>query len=159
MIRYSNFAYALGFAAATLALVQEAPAMPLDAPPDAAATPAAQATPAFRFVYRATPSPGVTPLPLPGAPGIIEIDLSDSTIKTPGDIAVRVVTTPEVRSVTAETFGRTLEIPQVSRGIFGAAYSLPSVPAFFRDRTYDVDVVATVSDGRTATVTLPMTLK
>jgi hypothetical protein len=116
-------------------------------------------TPQYRFVYRATPSPNTTPFPGPHAPEIDEIDLSDSTLVPPANIYGRILTNPEVVSVSAQTMGAVLNIPQQSPGVFGLSASIPSVPSFLRNRSFDVTFTATVSDGRTASVTLPLTIK
>jgi hypothetical protein len=123
------------------------------------ASPSATPTPTYRFIYRATPAPNTTPFPGPGAPEIDEIDLSDSTLVPPANIYGRVLTNPEVVRVTAETMGTELNIPQQSPGVFGLAASIPSVPNFLRNRSFDVTFTATVSDGRVASVTLPLTIK
>jgi hypothetical protein len=122
-------------------------------------SPTATPTPIYRFIYRATPAPNTTPFPGPGAPEIDEIDLSDSTLVPPADIYGRILTNPEVVKVTAETMGTELNIPQQSPGVFGLAASIPNVPNFLRNRSFDVTFTATVSDGRVASVTLPLTIK
>jgi hypothetical protein len=144
-------------------------AAPEPSPSTAAETPIATAspstsplpspTPVYRFIYRATPAPNTTPFPGPGAPEIDEIDLSDSTLVPPANIYGRILTNPEVVRVTAETMGTELNIPQQSPGIFGLAASIPNVPNFLRNRSFDVTFTATVSDGRVASVTLPLTIK
>ncbi len=123
--------------------------------------PATAATPAYRFVYKPTPAPAgvTTPFPLPGAPQIVEIDLSDSTLVTPGSLRVRVLTSESVATVAAETFGNAVAIPKKESGLFSFDGYVGDVPAFVKNRTYDVTFTATGSDGRTATVTLPLTLK
>jgi hypothetical protein len=146
-------ATALGVVAAAAVLAQAAPS------PAPSATPLPTATPAYRFVYRPTPSPETTPFPLPGTPQIEEIDLNDSALVPPAPLHVRVLTTPEVVSVNAETFGRSIAIPQHDRGVFTFDGYIPDVPGFLRNRTYDVSFIAAGLDGRTATVTLPLTLK
>ncbi len=143
--------------------------VPAQTPPPAAETPIATAspmtspsaspTPTYRFIYRATPAPDTTPFPGPGAPEIDEIDLSDSTLVPPANIYGRILTNPEVVRVTAETMGTELNIPQQGPGVFGLAASIPNVPNFLRNRSFDVTFTATVSDGRVASVTLPLTIK
>ncbi len=144
----------LAFVAAAAVLAQVGPPSP--SPPPA---PVPSPTPAYRFVYRPTPSPVSTPYPLPNAPQIEEIDLNDSALVPPTPLHVRVLTSPMVVSVSAETFGRAIAIPQHDRGIFTFDGYIPDVPDFLRNRTYDVQFTAAVLDGRTATVTLPLTLK
>lgn len=143
-----------------------APSTPATQTPGAAppaASPAATAipapTPAYNFVYRATPSPATAAVPAPNGPQINEIDLSDVTIVTPGAIHVRVLTSTAVTSVVAQTFGRSIAIPQRASGLFALDANISAVPAFLRGRSYAIDFVASVADGRTANVTLPLVLK
>ncbi len=110
-------------------------------------------------MYVPTPSPSITPFAGPRAPKILEIDLNDRTLVTPGDLHVRVLTSIDVSSVTAKTWGYELAIPRVADGTFAAQYQMPSAPAFLRGRWFDVDFVAAVPDGRTSTVTLQLGLK
>jgi hypothetical protein len=124
-----------------------------------APTTAPSATPAYRFIYRATPSPDTTPFPGPNAPEINEIDLSDSTLVPPANIYGRILTSISVVRVTAQTMGADLNIPQISPGVFGLSASVPDVPSYLRNRSFDVTFVATVADGRVASVTIPLTIK
>jgi len=126
------------------------------APPPA---PSPSATSAFHFVYKTQPSPDVTPFPGPNPPQIAEIDLSDTTLVTPGTIRVRVLTSDAVAKVVAETFGNTFAIPKKEAGLFTFEGYVGEVPAFVKNRTYDVTFTASTSDGRNTVVTLPLTLK
>lgn len=117
------------------------------------------ATPAYGFVYKATPSPDVTPFPGPNPPAISEIDLSAATLVTPGTIRVRVLTSDAVVSVAAETFGSTIAIARAAPGIFTLEGYVPAVPNAFKNRQYDVTFTASSADGRTARVVLPLLLK
>jgi hypothetical protein len=132
---------------------------PGSATPAPSATPVPTATPTYRFIYIATPSPSTTPFPGPNAPQILEIDLNDQTLVTPGELRVRVVTSLDVSTVTARTIGREIGLPKAQPGIFGGTYQIPQVPAFLSGRTFDVDFIAAVPDGRTSIVTLPLGLK
>ncbi|GAC1441824.1 MAG: hypothetical protein NVS3B17_15710 [Vulcanimicrobiaceae bacterium] len=127
----------------------------------ASSAPGPQATNAFLFTYRPTPSPATqtTPFPGPNAPQIAEIDLSDATLVTPGTIRVRVLTSDGVANVVAETFGNTFAIPKKEAGIFTFEGYVGTVPAYVKNRTYDVTFTASNADGRIATVTLPLTLR
>lgn len=129
------------------------------APPSRPAFPQPLPTPAYNFIYRATPAPSGTRIAAPNPPQINEIDVSDATIITPGVIRVRVLTSDAVSSVTADTFGRTVPIPQERAGLFALATTLPEVPFFLKNRTYNIEFVAAVPDGRTARVTLPLILR
>lgn len=127
------------------------PSGPLTPPP----SPAASATPhPYKFVY--TPSPSATIAT--DAPGILEIDLSDQTIHAPGPIDIRVLTTPPVATVTMRALGHDIALPKTADGLFSVDGQIPSVPFFLRGRTYNVDFVAAVPDGRTSSVTIPVTI-
>ncbi len=127
-------------------------------PPGSAASPGA-ALPGYNYVYRPASAPSATPPAGPNPPQIAEIDVSDATIVTPGAIRVRVLTSTAVTSVIANTFGRTIAIPQQQPGIFALATSIPDVPFFLKNRTYNIEFVAAVPDGRAARVTVPLTLR
>lgn len=133
----------------------------LVAPPTPVPPPvtAPTATPAFGFVYKQRPSVETTPFPGPNPPQIAEIDLSDATLVTPGTIRVRVLTSDPVVAVVAETFGNTIAIPEQKPGLFAFEGYVGVVPAYVKNRTYDVTFTASTRDGRTATVTLPLTLR
>lgn len=140
-----------------------ASAQPASASPPASAAPSASPAPnetrLYRFRYVPTPSPQTTPFPGPRAPLIYEIDLNDQTLVTPGVLRVRVLTSIDVSSVVAKAMGYELAIPRARNGIFSAEYSVPQVPASLSGRTFDVDFVAAVADGRTSTITLLLGLK
>ncbi|MGH7729576.1 MAG: hypothetical protein ACREM2_12420 [Vulcanimicrobiaceae bacterium] len=128
------------------------------APPPVVPTPSA--TPAlYGFVFRPTPSPGATPFPGPQEPEIDEIDLNAATIQTPGALHVRVLTSVWVSHVSAQTLGRAIAIPQRGPGIFALDAFIGVIPHYLLDHTFEVVFVASVPDGRTATVTLPLTLR
>jgi hypothetical protein len=161
---------AFGLSHAPRRLAHQQPAGESTSPPapnvEASARPSAQpsaktATPAplYRFIYVPTPSSIVTPFPGPRAPKILEIDLNDQTLVTPGDLRVRVLTSPDVSTVIARTWGYELAIPRVEQGTFAAQYTVPQVPAFLSGRSFDVDFVASVPDGRNSIVTLQLGLK
>ena len=156
------FTLVLALAAFVLAQASAAPAPPstnATAFPTAAATPMPSPTPLYRFVFRPTPSPVTTPFPGPNPPEIDEIDLNDSALVPPAPLHVRVLTSAAVISVSAETFGRSIAIPQKTMGEFTFDGYIPDVPAFLRNRTFDVQFVATATDGRNTSITLPLTLR
>ena len=128
-------------------------------PPTVGASPAPSATPSYRYIWTPAPANPATPYPGPNAPDIREIDLSAQTLVTPGELRVRVVTSSDVVSVVAHTLGREIGIPRSDVGVFSISANVPQVPAFLAGRTYDVDFVAAVADGRTVTVTLPLGLQ
>jgi hypothetical protein len=145
--------------AAGAALAQAPQTKPNASPTPIAASPAPSATPEFGFVFTPTPSPQTTPFPAPHQPQILEIDLSEQTVTTPGRLRVRVLTNDEVSSVVARTMGYELPIPKVRPGSFAATYDVPAAPGFLSRRTFDVDFVAAVPDGRISTITLQLGLK
>lgn len=154
----------LGAALVTAAASAEPPPEPVAPPPpppasSAPARPAPSPTPAYAFVYKPTPSPDVTPFPGPNPPTIAEIDLSDSTLVTPGTIRVRVLTSDAVVSVAAETFGSSIPIVRAATGLFTLEGYVPAVPDTYKNRRYDVTFIASSADGRQARVVLPLILK
>lgn len=144
---------------ATTMLAFAAPQPSPSAAPSATSAPSPAPTPSYGFVYKATPSPESTPFPGPGAPTISEIDLSDSTLVTPGNIRVRVLTNEAVVSVAAETFGSSIPIAKIADGTFTLEGYVPAVPSALKNRVYDVTFTATAANGRTARVILPLMLK
>jgi hypothetical protein len=171
-------ALAFAFAAALPAYAQTAP-------PSAAGTPAPSATPAaalapastppliptfppalgatpapvYNYIYRPSPGAGATPFPIPGTPEILEIDVTDQTLAAPGPLHARIVTNDVVVSVVAQAYGYELDVPKTGHGIFTFDGIIPIVPDAAKGKRFDVDVVATTKDGRTATVTLSFMLK
>ena len=117
-------------------------------------TPAPTPTPVYRYVYAPTPAPAPSNA---GLPRIFEIDVTDQILHPNSDIALRVVTSPEVQTVIASALGRDIAIPQLAPGVFAAQSHIPDVP-FFLLRTYDVEFRAATGDGRIASVTLPFRL-
>jgi hypothetical protein len=124
-------------------------------PPSPANTPA----PVYKYIFRPEAAGGATPFPNPGAPEIIEIDVTDQALSAPGPLHARVLTNESVVSVVAEAYGYELEIPRKGPGLFAIDAIIPIVPDVAKGKRFDVDVVATSKDGRTATVTLPFMLK
>lgn len=127
------------------------------APPTA--VPTATPTPLYKFVYRPAPSATGTPVPGPNPPEIDEIDLNDSSLVPPAPLHVRVLTGAAVVSVAAQCFGRSIAIPQKTIGEFTFDGYIPQVPGFLRNRTFNIEFVARVGDGRSASITLPLTLR
>ena len=123
--------------------------------PSATVTP----TPIYNFVYRPSSAPGATPFPAPGAPEIVEIDVTDQAIAAPGPLHVRILTNDATISIVAQAYGYELEIPRRGVGLFAFDGIIPVVPDVAKGKRFDVDVVATSKDGRTATITLPFMLK
>jgi hypothetical protein len=134
---------------------------PVPAPSASASdvAPAPTDSPLYNFVWKPTPSTNSTPFPEPGAPEILEIDVTDQTIAAPGPLHVRVLTGDTVVSVVAESFGYEFSIPKISRGLFRFDGSIPAVPNTVKGKRFDVNVTATSENGRTLQFSLPFMLK
>jgi hypothetical protein len=132
-------------------------ATPIAQPPPAA-PPTQQPTqaPAYRFIY--TPPPGATAAPA-GWPQIIEVDCTDQVIHQNEDVSMRVVTSPAVSTVMLSALGRQAPLPQIAPGVWGAQSHVPSVPFFFLNRTYTVQIVASTADGRNDSYSFPVRLE
>jgi len=127
--------------------------------PIPALTPAPPATPSpYRFVFTPTPVPGASD-PASDAPSIIEIDLTDKILRAPGPLNIRVVTSSPVSKVTMRVLGRDLALPKTGDGLFSVDNQIPSLPFWLHNKTYDVDFIAAVPDGRSVKVTVPVTLR
>jgi hypothetical protein len=85
--------------------------------------------------------------------------MNDTVFVTPSDLHVQVLTTANVVSVTAETMGHSLPIPQRIAGVFALDASIPRVPGFLRNRTYDVSFDAATAAGQHSSVTLRVLVK
>jgi hypothetical protein len=127
------------------------PTFPPPAPPPATPSP-------YRFVYTPAPVPGATDAPS-DAPSIIEIDLTDRILRAPGPLNIRVVTNSPVSIVTMHVLGRDLPLPKTGDGLFSVDNQLPSLPFWLHGKTYQVDFIAAVPDGRSVKVTIPVTLR
>jgi hypothetical protein len=155
-------ALALSALVGALSIAQVTPdAGPSPEPSPAAtqqAAPSPQPTQAYRFIYHPAPQAGTDPAPS-SAPAILEIDLTDQVIVTPTELNVRVLTSPAVVSVTVQTLGHSIALPEVQPGLFGFKTTLGPAPGSLRNRSFDVVFVAADGGGHTASVTLPLTLK
>jgi hypothetical protein len=120
--------------------------------PTPAPTPVATPSPAPAYRYTYTPAQHNAP-----GPRILAIEMSDQVMHANSDVALRILTTPDVTAVTVSALGRDLAIPQLSSGVFAAQSHIPSVP-FFMFRSYDVVFHAATADGQVATVTLQVKL-
>ncbi len=152
----------MGPASATPSAVPAIPAPTAFPSPTASPVPTPTSSP-WGFVYlvpRATN--GATATPVAGAPEILEFDLNAEPIVTPSDIRGRIVTSPEVVSVTVHVLGYNQAVPKVSPGTFAMEGHAPSIPFFlapFIRGTKTLEIVATVADGRTATISLPIHIR
>jgi hypothetical protein len=109
----------------------------------------------YGFLY----TPPATQAIAPNEPRIVEIDLNDRILSAPGPVRVRVLTNEAVGSVIVRTLGHELAVPQIAPGTFGGEDQLPNIPFFLRNRTYNVDFIATGRDGQTTSIALPITLR
>jgi len=147
--------------------------MPVSTPapaPTATTTPIPP-TPAPTSVPQPTPVPTVNPFayivapppPPPTAangPRIAEIAVNDRILHKGGMLLVRITTSTDVTRVIARGMGREIGIPQMSAGVFSGQEQLPTgIPFFMLNRTYQIEIVATTADGRTASFTVPVRLE
>ena len=117
------------------------------------ASPQPSASPAFAYVIVPTPGPS-------GAPQIVEIAVSERTAHPGRVITVRIKTSSDVAHVVARTMGQQLELPQTASGLFGGSQEMPHwIPFWFLHRTYDIVVVASTADGRSASWSVPVRLE
>jgi hypothetical protein len=164
-----------------VALAQPAPQPQPNAPPSppapvstSAPVPTATTTP-----VPPTPSPVPTPTPQPpaspnpfgyvvpvpppagsGSPRIAEIAANDRVLHKGGLLLVRITTSPDVTHVIARTWNHEIGIPQISPGVFSGQETLPSnIPFFMLNRTYQIEIVASTADGRSASYTVPVRLE
>jgi hypothetical protein len=118
--------------------------------------PTASPTPPYGYVF-VPPSP--SPDLAPGAPRIVEIEMTDRAIHPNVEMRVHVRTNPAVVSVTAAALGRTLELPELAPGEFERAERIPSLPFFAFGRTVQVEFRAASTDGRVVSVTIPVQIE
>jgi hypothetical protein len=164
--------FALGAAAQAVAqLATPAPTPqipPASAAPEASPSPAvptptpaptgvpATATPSpYKYVVNATPNPNASP----GAPQILRIEVNDQTIHPGGPVAIRVTTTPDVKTMIATAEGHDITIPKAQDGLFAGMTTLPSFIPFWMLKTYQVTFTGISGDGRRAAMTIPVTLR
>jgi hypothetical protein len=91
-------------------------------------------------------------------PRILEIDLSDRSVRAPGPIAARVRTSDDIVSVNVRSMGRTFAVARQAPGLFEGTDRLPDIPFIFKGRSYSVDFVATDANGRSVTQTVSVYL-
>ncbi len=118
-----------------------------------------------------TPQPSTTPNPFTyvvappapaasNAPRIAEIAANDRVLHKGGLLLVRITTSPDVTHVIARTMNHEIGIPQIAPGVFSGQEQLPSsIPFFMLNRTYQIEIVATTADGRSASFTVPVRLE
>ena len=106
------------------------------------------------------PLPAVPPPPAGGSPRIMEIAANDRVLHKGGMLLVRITTSLDVTRVLLRSMGREIAVPQMSPGVFSGQEQLPSgIPSFMLNRTYQIEVVATTADGRSASFTVPVRLE
>ncbi len=129
---------------------------PVSSPaPTPSPAPSPSTAPSYGYTFRPTPSPSADP----NAPQILEIDLNDQQLSSPGLLAVRVLTSINVNGVYAHISGRTLGIPPLAPGDFEASTRVPSMPSFLKGRSYNVQFEAITVDGRRTTTDVRVFIK
>ncbi len=102
------------------------------------------------------------PSPAPAAPAnsprILEIDLNSQRLSSPGVVSLRVLTSADVSTLTAQMLGHHEVVPKLAASVFGSNAQLPSIPFFLKGKSYDVQFVATTDDGRSTTATVSVYL-
>jgi hypothetical protein len=107
----------------------------------------------FQYVLVPPPQPA-------GAPAILEVAVNDRILHPGGPYIVRVLTTPDVTTITVEAMGGSYGLPADGPGRFFTSGSVPSgVPFFLINRSYTLTVVAQTADGRSTSFVVPMRLE
>ena len=91
-------------------------------------------------------------------PQIIRIELNDQTLHPGGQVAVRITTSPNVKTVVASTEGQRIEIVKAQDGLFAGLTNLPGFIPPWLFKTYQVTITVSTADGKRAAYTLPVTL-
>lgn len=110
----------------------------------------------YTYMFKPTEAPAT---PDQAAPAILEVDVNAQQLVAPGPLSVRVLTTTAVQTVTASAYGHSFQIPPARPGTFALASQLPTVPFFIHGRPFAIQLTAKSADGRTATTTVPLSLK
>ncbi len=141
------------------------------APAPAAATTPVPPTPTPVPTPTPSPQPSGTPNPFgyvvavpPPASGstprIVEIAANDRVLHQGGMLLVRITTSQDVTRVIARTWNHEIGIPLITPGVFSGQEQLPgNIPFFMLNRNYQIEVVATTADGRSASFTVPVRLE
>jgi hypothetical protein len=75
-------------------------------------------------------------------------------------LLVRITTSQDVTRVIARTWNHEIGIPLIAPGVFSGQEQLPgNIPFFMLNRNYQIEVVATTADGRSASFSLPLRLE
>ena len=123
---------------------------PTPAPPGPVASPAPNP---YAFVV-APPPPAAA-----SSPRILEIALNDRILHEGKMLLVRVTTSPDVSTVVARTLGHEIAVPLSTPGLFAGQQQVPTgIPFFLLNRDFQVEFVATTTDGRVASYTIPIRL-
>jgi len=121
-------------------------------------SPVSAPTPVYHFVYRVVTGAGAAS-PSPALPQIAEIDVNEVALTAPGPLHVRVLASPVVATVVAQTLGRSIPIPRYAVGEFRLDAEIPGLPFFLRARSFDIDFIAASADGATSSIELPFQLR
>jgi hypothetical protein len=133
-----------------------APTATPSATPSASPTPAPTATPEnpYKYVVEPTPDPNASA----GAPQIVRIEIIDKTVHIGGQFACRITTSLNVANLVISVEGHDISIPKAQDGLFAGIQAIPSfIPPWFL-KTYQVTFNAVTSDGKKASMTIPITL-
>jgi hypothetical protein len=123
--------------------------------PTAPPTPQPTGTP-NPFSYVVAPPPPASGV----SPRIVEIAANDRVLHKGGLLLVRITTSPDVARVIVRTMSHEIGVPLISPGVFSGQEQLPAnIPFFMLGRTYQIEVVATTADGRSASFTVPVRLE
>jgi hypothetical protein len=93
------------------------------------------------------------------SPRILEIALNDRILHEGKLLLVRVTTSPDVSTVVARTLGHEITVPLSTPGLFAGQQQVPTgIPFFLLNRDFQVEFVATTTDGRVTSYTIPIRL-
>lgn len=105
----------------------------------------------------ATAPPAATTAPA-GAPKIFSVSLSAPVAQGGQVVTGTVQTSADVTAVQAQVMGYSSPLTRVSAGYFALSYRVPTLPPVLR-RTYTIVVTARNAAGRTASSSLPITIR
>jgi hypothetical protein len=108
----------------------------------------------------APPSPvsSVPNLAPDAQPKIVNVSLSETTVRGGDTVSGEVITSSNVASVEVRIAGFSMTMPKTSPGHFALSYTVPSVP-FFLHKTYDMNVIARNTRGDATAKSLPITVR
>ncbi|MGA3037286.1 MAG: hypothetical protein ABSE64_07340 [Vulcanimicrobiaceae bacterium] len=175
IVRLIVFTIGLALGAAAQAVAQMSTPAP-EPQPDVSASAAPSATPSptptattatspapsptatsenpYKYIVEPTPDPSASA----GAPQIVRIEIIDKIVHIGGQFACRITTSLNVVNLVISVEGHDISIPKAQDGLFAGIQAIPSfIPPWFL-KTYQVTFNALTSDGKKATMTIPITL-